>query len=59
MATTTPARVILQRFSASHPRGSWPADAYAAHQRAQGCDARVVMDLPADQFLVVVDQATP
>ncbi|MFG3638305.1 hypothetical protein [Streptomyces huasconensis] len=41
-----------------HPRGSWPADVYAATQRAQGTDARVVMDLTTDQFLVVTGTAT-
>ncbi|MEU4955798.1 hypothetical protein, partial [Streptomyces lavendulae] len=32
---------------------SWPADEYAATQRAQGRDAHVVMDLTTDEFLVV------
>lgn len=33
-----------------------PADEYAAAQRAQGTtDARVVMDLTTDQFLVITD----
>ncbi|WP_030997776.1 hypothetical protein [Streptomyces sp. NRRL F-5630] len=54
MTTALPAqRTVLERFSAGHPRGSWPADEYAAAQRAQGTDARVVMDLTSDQFLVV------
>jgi hypothetical protein len=35
------------------PRGSWPAEEYAAAQRAQGTHAQVVMDLSTDQFLVV------
>ncbi|WP_327328748.1 hypothetical protein OG735_41530 (plasmid) [Streptomyces sp. NBC_01210] len=57
MAMTTPqARAVLEWFPAGHPRGSWPADEYAATQRAQGkTDARVVMDLASDQFLVVAD----
>ncbi|MFD7135193.1 hypothetical protein [Streptomyces sp. NPDC059894] len=55
MATTAPARTVLERFPAGHPRGSWPADEYAAAQRDQGLDAHVVMDLRTDQFLVVTD----
>lgn len=57
MTTTTPSRTVLERFPAGHPRGSWPADEYAATQRAQGIDAQVVMDLGSDQFLVVTDTA--
>ncbi|MER5886952.1 hypothetical protein ABT160_24275 [Streptomyces sp. NPDC001941] len=56
MTTATPApaqRTVLERFPAGHPRGSWPADDYAATQRAQGTDAHVVMDLTTDAFLVV------
>lgn len=55
MTTATPSRTVLERFPAGHPRGSWPADEYAAAQRAQGRDAHVVMDLTTDQFLVVTD----
>nr|BFD88425.1 hypothetical protein StreXyl84_78260 [Streptomyces sp. Xyl84] len=57
MTTTLPAqRTVLERFPAGHPRGSWPADEYAAAQRAQGTtDARVVMDLATDQFLVITE----
>ncbi|MEV5432767.1 hypothetical protein [Streptomyces sp. NPDC052701] len=47
-------RTVLERFPAGGPRGSWPAEEYAAAQRAQGTpDVQVVMDLPSDQFLVV------
>ena len=53
--TTDESRTVMERFPASHPRGSWPADEYAAAQRAQGRDAHVVMDLDSDQFLVVTD----
>ncbi|MER5509356.1 hypothetical protein ABT052_29065 [Streptomyces sp. NPDC002766] len=55
MATpTAPSRTVLERFPAGGPRGSWPAEEYAAVQRAQGRpDAQVVMDLPGDQFLVI------
>ncbi|MEU3774220.1 hypothetical protein AB0F11_13630 [Streptomyces sp. NPDC032472] len=60
MTTTFPAqRTVLERFPAGHPRGSWPADEYAAAQRAQGTEARVVMDLASDQFLVVTDTTHP
>ncbi|MFD4860670.1 tyrosine-type recombinase/integrase [Streptomyces atratus] len=46
MTTTTTEHAVLERFPAGHPCGSWPADEYAAAQRAQGTtDARVVMDL--------------
>ncbi|MFD4260732.1 hypothetical protein ACFWR9_24695 [Streptomyces sp. NPDC058534] len=50
-------RTVLERFPAGAPRGSWPADEYAAAQRAQGTPAQVVMDLGSDQFLVVTDTA--
>ncbi|MFK0016182.1 hypothetical protein [Streptomyces sp. NPDC091027] len=55
MTTRLPAqRTVLERFPAGHPRG-WPADKYATAQRAQGTDARVVMDLASDEFLVITD----
>ncbi|EYT78001.1 hypothetical protein CF54_40015 [Streptomyces sp. Tu 6176] len=53
MATGAPARTVLERFPAGGLRGSWPAEAYAAAQRAQGTEAHVVMDLGSGQFLVV------
>ncbi|MFB7446228.1 hypothetical protein ACFC01_49690 [Streptomyces mirabilis] len=54
--TGTQSRTVLERFPAGAPRGSWPAEGNAAAQRAQGTtDARVVMDLGSDQFLVVTD----
>ncbi|CAL9676129.1 hypothetical protein [Streptomyces sp. enrichment culture] len=56
MTTALPTqRTVLERFPAGHPRGSWPVDEYAAAQRDQGTDARVVMDLDSDQFLVVAN----
>jgi hypothetical protein len=59
MAThSTQARTVLELFPAGGPRGSWPAEEYAAAQRAQGTDAQVVMDLRTDQFLVVTDTTT-
>ncbi|MFJ4714455.1 hypothetical protein [Streptomyces sp. NPDC088785] len=48
---------MLRRFSAGAPRGSWPAEEYAARLRAQGRSARVVMDLESDAFLVVAGNA--
>jgi hypothetical protein len=58
-AATPQTRTVLERFPAGGPRGSWPAEEYAAAQRAQGTtDARVVMDLRSDQFLVVTDTTT-
>ena len=50
--TTTQLRTVLERFPAGGPRGSWPAEEFAAAWRARGTDAQVVMDLPSDQFLV-------
>ncbi|WP_327259859.1 hypothetical protein [Streptomyces sp. NBC_01240] len=55
LANTPQARTVLERFPAGHPRGSWPADEYAAAQGAQGTDAHVVMDLASDQFLAVAN----
>ncbi|MFI1293342.1 hypothetical protein ACH4VM_33690 [Streptomyces sp. NPDC020792] len=52
---TQPQRTVLGRFPAGGPRGSWPAEEFAAAQRAQGTDAQVVMDLASDQFLVVAN----
>ncbi|MEU2426667.1 hypothetical protein ABZ619_37615 [Streptomyces sp. NPDC007851] len=45
---------VLERFPAGSPRGSWPAEEYAAECRAEGKPATVVMDLKTDAFLVVV-----
>ncbi|WP_020138563.1 hypothetical protein [Streptomyces sp. 351MFTsu5.1] len=45
---------VLERFPAGSPRGSWPAEEYAAQRRAQGEPATVVMDIQSDAFLVVV-----
>ncbi|MDQ0904669.1 hypothetical protein QFZ22_000654 [Streptomyces canus] len=53
-----PQRTVLERFPVGGPRGSWPADEYAAQQQAQGRPARVVMDLNSDDFLVIVDSPT-
>ncbi|MET8956304.1 hypothetical protein [Streptomyces sp. NPDC004533] len=53
-----PQRTVLERFPAGGPRGSWPAEEYAAAQRARGTAAQVVMDLRTDQFLVVTHTTT-
>lgn len=45
---------VLERFPAGSPRGSWPAEEYAAQRRAAGEPATVVMDLKSDAFLVVL-----
>lgn len=50
-----PARTVLARFEAGHPRGQWPAEGFAAEQRRRGVPARVVMDLDSDSFLVIVE----
>jgi hypothetical protein len=49
---------VLERFPAGAPRGSWPAEEYAARRRAAGEPATVVMDLKSDAFLVVVPSST-
>ncbi|MFC9279420.1 hypothetical protein [Streptomyces collinus] len=48
---------VLERFPAGAPRGSWPAEEFAAARRAEGEAATVVMDLQSDAFLVVVEGA--
>lgn len=53
-ADTTPSRTVLEWFPAGSPRGSWPAEEFAADRRAAGQPAEVVMDLRTDQFLVIV-----
>ncbi|MEU5043183.1 hypothetical protein [Streptomyces griseorubiginosus] len=47
-------RTVLERFPAGSPRGSWPAEEFAADRRAAGEPAEVVMDLKTDTFLVIV-----
>lgn len=50
------AHQVLERFPAGGPRGSWPAEEFAAQQCGAGRQARVVMDLATDDYLVVVEQ---
>jgi hypothetical protein len=52
-------RVVLQRFPAGGPRGSWPAEEFARLRRLEGQQAEVVMDLATDAFLVIVREAVP
>jgi hypothetical protein len=47
-------RVVLERFPAGGPRGSWPAEKFAEARRMEGQQAEVVMDLASDAFLVIV-----
>jgi hypothetical protein len=47
-------RRILAEIPAGNPRGSWPAEEFAAEQRRAGVPAEVVMDLAGDRFLVIV-----
>ncbi|MFD7665166.1 hypothetical protein [Streptomyces sp. NPDC059788] len=56
---TRPVRTVLKRFPAAGPYGSWPVDQYTAHKQAQGQPARGVMDLHADEFLVIADSPAP
>ena len=55
--TVKPTRKVLERFPAGAPRGQWPAESFAADRRREGIPARVVMDLPSDAFLVIVEVA--
>ncbi|WP_405659449.1 hypothetical protein OG379_04310 [Streptomyces sp. NBC_01166] len=46
-------RTVLGQFPAGGPRGSRPAEEFAAARRGEGMAAEVVMDLEQDAFLVV------
>ncbi|MGW0532762.1 hypothetical protein [Streptomyces sp. NPDC003032] len=50
----TNAPVVLERFPAGGPRGSWPAEEFARARRQEGRPAEVVMDLASDAFLVIM-----
>lgn len=54
MAAVDATRTVLERFPAGSPRGSWPAEEFAADRRAAGQPAEVVMDLATDTFLVII-----
>ncbi|WP_299541595.1 hypothetical protein [uncultured Streptomyces sp.] len=47
-------KTVLEQFPAGGPRGSWPAEEFAAARRGEGLSVEVVMDLEKDAFLVVV-----
>ncbi|MFF9689540.1 hypothetical protein [Streptomyces sp. NPDC014623] len=49
-------RTVLERFPAGGPRGSRPAEEFAAARRREGVAAEVVMDLEQDTYLVVAPQ---
>lgn len=51
-AIPAPSATVLERFPAGAPRGSWPAEEFAAARRGEGINATVVMDLATDSFLV-------
>lgn len=53
-ATAAPARIVLERFPAGGPRGSWPAEEFARARRMEGQQAEVIMSLADDAFLVIV-----
>ncbi|EKX62778.1 hypothetical protein STRIP9103_02146 [Streptomyces ipomoeae 91-03] len=46
--------MVLGRFPAGGPRGSWPAEEFAHAARLEGQQAEVVMDIATDMFLVIV-----
>jgi hypothetical protein len=54
MAAVMPDRTVLETFPAGAPRGSWPAEQFAADRRMAGEPAEVVMDLATDSFLVII-----
>lgn len=49
-ASTIPTPTILERFPAGAPRGSWPAEEFAAARRLEGLNVEVVMNLATDTF---------
>ncbi|MET9521494.1 hypothetical protein [Streptomyces coeruleorubidus] len=53
-----PQRTVLERFPAGAPRGSWPAEEFAAQRRREGIPASVVLDIRSDDFLVIVEEAS-
>lgn len=50
-------KTIVKEFPAGAPRGSWPAEEFAARLRSQGRSAEVVMDLVTDAYLVIDAEA--
>ena len=47
---TTTESTVLESFPAGAPRGSWPAEEFAAARRAEGIPATVVMNITTDTF---------
>lgn len=47
---TEVSHTLLERFPAGAPRGSWPAEEFAAARRAEGLNVTVVMNLATDSF---------
>ena len=45
-----PAARVLESFPAGAPRGSWPAEEFAAARRAEGINPTVIMNLATDTF---------
>jgi hypothetical protein len=43
-------RTVLESFPAGAPRGSWPAEEFAAARRLEGLNVAVVMNLTTDTF---------
>lgn len=56
-SSVTTARTLLERFPAGAPRGSWPAEEFAAARRLEGTPAIVVMNLDTDTFDVKTEVA--
>lgn len=54
-SASKPQRTVLERFPAGAPRGSWPAEEFAAQRRREGIPASVVLDIRSDDFLVIVE----
>jgi hypothetical protein len=48
--TQTAESAVLERFPAGAPRGSWPAEEFAAARRLEGLNVTVVMNLATDTF---------
>lgn len=51
--STDTTRTVLERFPAGAPRGSWPAEEFAAARRLEGLAVEVVMNLATDTFNVI------
>ncbi|MFD8262044.1 hypothetical protein ACFV19_24675 [Streptomyces griseoluteus] len=45
-------QMVIARFPAGHPRGSWPPEEYAAELTASGQPAPLGQDIARDDYLV-------